>query len=70
MTIERLTEVLRTMRRKPLVRAPMDNCTVILKYIGKQCFPGVEPLRLWNVMNGRYLGATRSIQGLKEWGLI
>lgn len=54
---------LKELQVKPLVH---------LKYIGKQCFPGVEPIRLWNVVcvGHPFHESTRSVEGLKELGIL
>lgn len=45
--------------------------TLKLKYIGKQEWPGEEPVRYWNVLSdGPSKGSTLSIQGLRDWGLL
>lgn len=45
---------------------------VALQYVGKQEFPGCEPLRLWNIIAPwhPFHESTRSIEGLKELKII
>ena len=50
--------------------------TLRLKYNGVQKFPGQEPLRLWTILTDvyykgfNYKFSTRSLDGLKELGII
>jgi hypothetical protein len=61
-------------------RAPMDNTTLILQYVGKMSWAdkyGIDS-RLWNVMSPKLKNydyssggyPTFTLQGLKEKGLI
>jgi hypothetical protein len=43
-----------------------------LRYRGKQECPGIEPIRLWDIetVGHPYYHSTRSLDGLKELGII
>jgi hypothetical protein len=43
-----------------------------LQYIGKQEYPGHEPIRLWNILDetSTYNHSTRSLEGLIELGIV
>lgn len=67
--LDEVKVVLDASNRKP---EALQANVVKLQYIGKQEFPGSEPIRLWNIIceGHAYHQSTRSLDGLKELGIV